>query len=140
MQALNVSAISAAENNIAYFMRIPFDCFTIAARLDIFAATRSCSWKVRHSDGRFRSLARTTPSMDIEAGRSHHLRQGRGCLFELLLYFPVAIATIPRRVRRRSYALPIGVEFAQIILSTGLLKQPSIVRARSSWIALTMRS
>jgi hypothetical protein len=38
MQALNVSAISAAENNIAYLMRIPFDCFTIAARLNIFAA------------------------------------------------------------------------------------------------------
>jgi hypothetical protein len=38
MQALNASAISAAENNIACFMRIPFDCFTIAARLDMFAA------------------------------------------------------------------------------------------------------
>src|ERR1017187_8690343 len=55
--ALNASAISTAENTIEYFMRIPFDCLTKTAHLDRFAATRSCSSKVRRIRVRFRSLA-----------------------------------------------------------------------------------
>jgi hypothetical protein len=58
--ALNASAISAAENTIEYFMRIPFDCLTKTAHLDGFAATRSCSSKVRHIRVRFRSMAHIT--------------------------------------------------------------------------------
>jgi hypothetical protein len=59
--ALNASAISTAENTIEYFMRIPFDCLTKTAHLDRFAATWSCSTKVRQSCVRFRSLARIAP-------------------------------------------------------------------------------
>src|SRR5450759_5221399 len=44
--ALNASAISAAENTIEYFMRIPLDCLTKAAHLDRFAATWCYSSKV----------------------------------------------------------------------------------------------
>src|ERR1019366_7708556 len=44
--ALNASTISAAENTIEYFMRIPFDCLTKTAHLDSFAATWCYSSKV----------------------------------------------------------------------------------------------
>jgi hypothetical protein len=58
--ALNASAITTAENTIEYFMRIPFDCLTKTAHLDRSAATWSCSSKVRHIRGQFRSLTHIT--------------------------------------------------------------------------------
>jgi hypothetical protein len=71
--ALNASAITAADNTIEYFMRIPFDCLTKTAHLDRFAANWSCSPKVRHFHVQFRTLAYITLLQSASQNLLHRL-------------------------------------------------------------------
>jgi hypothetical protein len=67
--ALNASASSTAENIIEYFIRIPLECLTKAVHLDRFAATWSCSSKLRHIRVSFRALARLAPRISERFSR-----------------------------------------------------------------------